>query len=73
MTAIRIIVQMVLLCLTNTKRRCFEGCKSLTSVTLPSGVKNVSIYTFRDCESLRSINLPSDLKYIGMYAFEGCI
>lgn len=50
----------------------FQGCKSLTSVTIPSGVKYISSFTFRDCESLRFINLPSDLKYIGEEAFEGC-
>ena len=47
-------------------------CKSLASVTLPSGVKKIHNDAFNGCESLRSITLPSNLKYIGANAFRGC-
>ena len=35
--------------------RAFYGCRSLTSITIPSGVTSIGYYAFRDCTSLTSI------------------
>ena len=50
----------------------FQNCKSLASVTLPSGVERIKYSAFNGCESLRSITLPSNVKEIGSNAFSGC-
>ena len=50
----------------------FKGCSSLTSVTLPEGLKTIGIRGFDVCTSLESINFPSTLTSIGDYAFALC-
>lgn len=55
----------------------FFYCTSLTSVTLPSTLTQISGGTanygaFRDCISLESITLPDGLTTIGAMAFRGC-
>lgn len=49
----------------------FGLCRSLTSVTLPSGVK-IGDSAFGYCTNLSSLTLPSDVKEIGVAAFQGC-
>ena len=48
----------------------FEGCSSLTSVTIPNSVTSIGNYAFRDCFSLTSITIPSSVTHIGSGAFE---
>ena len=50
----------------------FNGCSSLTSISLPSGVQTIGSYAFQSCNSLTSISLPESLQTIGTYAFSGC-
>ena len=50
----------------------FKGCSSLTSVTLPEGLKTIGIRGFDVCTSLENINFPSTLTSIGDYAFALC-
>ena len=50
----------------------FEGCKSLTSVTIPYGVTHIGERAFQDCKSLTSVTIPYGLTHIGGYAFSGC-
>ncbi len=50
----------------------FLGCTSMTSVTIPVSVKQISQSAFEDCSGLTSIDIPDMVTYIGHYAFEGC-
>ena len=50
----------------------FEGCGSLTSITLPSSVTSIGEYAFYYCSGLTSITLPSSVTSIGNYAFSDC-
>ena len=50
----------------------FSGCRSLTSLTLPSGVTSIGEYAFSGCSGLTSLTLPSGVTSIGDYAFYGC-
>ena len=51
----------------------FYGCRSLTSVTIPSSVMSIGLWAFRGCESLISVTIPSSVTYLGIDAFSGCI
>ena len=50
----------------------FSGCRSLTSLTLPSGVTSIGESAFTGCSGLTSLTLPSSVTSIGDSAFEGC-
>ena len=50
----------------------FEGCSGLTSLTLPSGVTEISDFAFLSCSGLTSLTIPSSVTSIGELAFYGC-
>ena len=50
----------------------FEGCKSLTAITIPDGVTNIGKRSFSDCSNLISIKIPESVTSIGYGAFSGC-
>ena len=50
----------------------FDGCSSLTSVTIPDGVTNIGERTFYGCSNLTSIIIPDGVTSIGSSAFERC-
>ena len=50
----------------------FDGCISLTSITIPDGVTNIDCWAFSDCTSLTSIVIPDSVMEIGWDAFSGC-
>ena len=50
----------------------FDGCTSLTSVTIGDGVTSIGSYAFNDCTSLTSITIPDSVTSIGNDAFDGC-
>lgn len=56
----------------------FNGCASLTKVTLPEGLQNlgdpsdINTNTFGSCTSLESITIPSTVTSIGDYDFSYC-
>ena len=50
----------------------FQGCSSLTSITIPDSVTSIGGYAFRDCSSLTSITIPESVTSIGNYAFQDC-
>ena len=50
----------------------FDGCSSLTSLTLPSSVTSIGSSAFSGCSGLTSLTLPSSVTSIGESAFSGC-
>ena len=50
----------------------FSGCKSITSVTIPSGVTGIDIRAFSGCENLTGITIPDGVTKIGESAFQDC-
>ena len=50
----------------------FYGCRSLTSIILPSSLRSIGNGAFYYCISLRSIEIPSLVESIGDGAFYGC-
>ena len=51
---------------------CFEGCRYLTSITIPSSVTSLSDHCFDGCDGLTSITIPSSVTSLGDYCFDGC-
>ena len=49
----------------------FANCKSLTSITIPHGVKTIA-NTFSGCSNLEIVNLPDSMLIIGWRTFEYC-
>ncbi len=50
----------------------FDGCKGLTSVTIPDGVTSIELGAFYQCTGLTSIIIPDSVASIGGGAFDGC-
>ncbi len=50
----------------------FEGCSSLTEITLPDSVTAIGNAAFSLCTNLREITLPDSVTTIGERAFESC-
>lgn len=50
----------------------FEGCSSLTSITIPNSVTSINDGVFRNCSGLTSIVIPDSVTHIGLSAFNGC-
>src|ERR1039458_4956037 len=49
----------------------FDGCTSLTSVTIPTSVTSIGVTAFYDT-SLSSVNIPDSVTSIGDEAFGAC-
>ena len=50
----------------------FQGCKGLTSVTIPNSVTSIGYYAFYGCTGLTSVTIPASVTSIGAAAFYGC-
>ena len=50
----------------------FSGCKSLTSVTLPSSLSSIGNGAFYYCEALPTASLPAGISTLSDFAFAGC-
>ncbi len=50
----------------------FEGCTSLSSITLPDSLVNIYSGAFYGCSSLKEIDLPDSISDIGDNAFANC-
>ena len=51
----------------------FDSLPNLTTVTLPSTIKEIEYFAFCNCENLTSVNFPEGLEVINVDAFAGCI
>ena len=51
---------------------CFEGCKNLASITIPSSVTSLGSSCFADCSGLTSITIPSSVTSLGKSCFSCC-
>ena len=50
----------------------FDGCTSLTSVSISDSVTSIRNGTFYGCTSLTSVTIPNSVTSIGFFAFSGC-
>lgn len=50
----------------------FNGCKFLTSVSIPTSVTKIDGSAFNFCSNLSQIDLPNSISYIGTWAFGYC-
>jgi len=50
----------------------FQGCATLTSVTIPSSVTSIDSFAFDNCTALTSVSIPNSMTSIGVNAFGGC-
>ena len=50
----------------------FNGCKNLTSITIPESVKSIEDGAFYACRSLENITIPEGVTSIGAAAFQEC-
>lgn len=50
----------------------FEGCTTLTSITIPDSVTTLYQYAFYGCSSLASVTLSTNLEQIDYQSFVGC-
>ena len=50
----------------------FNGCTSLTSITIPSSVTSIGSYAFSGCSNLTSITIGEGVTSIGEWAFYEC-
>ena len=50
----------------------FNGCNSLTSITIPSSVTSIGSGAFIGCSGLTSVTIPNGVTSIGGFAFYNC-
>ena len=50
----------------------FDGCGSLTAVTIPNSVTAIETQAFSYCDALTSVTIPNSVTIIGYRAFYGC-
>ncbi|MCD8308383.1 MAG: leucine-rich repeat domain-containing protein, partial [Clostridia bacterium] len=50
----------------------FNGCTTLTSVTISNSVTSINSWAFQNCTLLTSVTIPNSVTSIGDYAFKNC-
>ena len=58
--------------LTSIDDRAFNGCRDLTSITIPNSVTSIGSGAFSGCSGLTSITIPNSVTSIGENAFSDC-
>ena len=58
--------------ITDIPSRCFNGCASLTEVTIPENITAIRSMAFANCSALSSVNIPATVTSIADDAFAGC-
>ena len=53
--------------------RTFEGCKDMTGIVIPNGIKEIGNFAFNDCTSLADVSLPDTITEIADFLFDDCI
>ena len=51
---------------------CFQGCRRLTSITIPNSVTSLGDECFYGCSSLTSITIPNSVTSLGSECFRSC-
>ena len=59
-------------CVTSFGDKCFDDCRGLTSIIIPSSVTSLGHDCFRWCSGLTSITIPSSITSLGNWCFSGC-
>ena len=57
---------------TSLGERCFEECRGLTSITIPSSVTSLGSSCFSYCSGLTSITIPSSVTSLSDFCFSWC-
>ena len=57
---------------TSIREYAFQGCYSLTDVTISNSVTNIGAYAFQSCSNLTRVTIPESVANIGAYAFFEC-
>ena len=52
--------------------KAFDGCKTLTQVTIPDSITSIGAWAFQLCDSLVNITIPGSVQSIGLRAFSNC-
>ena len=50
----------------------FDGCTSLSEISLPEGLKYIGMYAFSGCSSLTELDIPDTVDHIDTHAFIEC-
>lgn len=50
----------------------FSDCKSLETITLPSGLKEIQSWAFNGCSKLKTIDLPDTITTLGEFCLGSC-
>ena len=56
----------------NIGNSAFEGCESLSTISIPASMTAIGDSTFKNCASLETITIPHSIIEIGNHAFDGC-
>lgn len=57
---------------TEIGERAFEGCRGLTSVTIPNSITEIGDHAFYGCSGLTSVPIPDSSTVIHNGTFAGC-